>query len=317
MAAPTRRLRAVAGALQSGSPAVAAEPVVGTPGTLIGASIAALAAVAYSYQTWGIPRHPKAAVPVPGSEEEAELAAETAAAESAEAAVEAAVEEAEALSGLVGGPVEAVDTPALLIDLEALEHNIRTYAATLEGRNCVWRPHCKAIRSPELAHMLVDAGAVGVTCAKLSQAQVLVVRRRPPLLPRLRALTLTLAAVTQDGGIKDVLVANEVVGATKIAALISLAEQADAVCVAVDDEGVLRDTAAAAVDAGVTIHVLVDVNVGMNRCGIHWERLDAVRPAPSVSWATALSSGAAERLGRPLRSAAAAPAAAMLVAQRF
>lgn len=77
----------------------------------------------------------------------------------------------------------------------------------------VWRPHMKAIRIPAIAKKMVDAGAVGVTCAKISQAAVLV-----------------------DSGIRDVLIANEVVGDLKIRALLALAAKADAVCVAVDDE---------------------------------------------------------------------------------
>ena len=151
-------------------------------------------------------------------------------------------------------PVESLDTPALLIDMEALEHNIRTYAATMADRNCIWRPHCKAIRSPELAHMLVDAGAIGVTCAKISQA-----------------------AALADGGITDILIANEIVAPAKVAALIDLAAKVDSLCVAVDDEGALRAIAAAAVAAGMhNLDVLVDVNVGMNRCGIHWENLEEI-----------------------------------------
>jgi hypothetical protein len=167
------------------------------------------------------------------------------------AAVEPTPEEEAA--ALVGQPVEAVDTPALIVELDALEHNIATFARTLAGRNCVWRPHCKAIRSPELALKLVEAGAVGVTCAKLSQASALV-----------------------DGGVRDVLIANEIVGPTKLAALVALAGRCDAVCVACDAEEQLRATSAAAARAGVTIHVLIDVNVGMNRCGVHWERHDEI-----------------------------------------
>ena len=154
----------------------------------------------------------------------------------------------------VGLPVEALDTPALLIDMDALEHNIRTYAATIEGRSCIWRPHCKAVRSPELAHMLVDAGAIGVTCAKISQASALA-----------------------DGGITDILIANEIVSPAKVAALIDLAGKVVSLCVAVDDEVALRAIASAATAAGTrNLDVLVDVNVGMDRCGIHWENLEEI-----------------------------------------
>lgn len=154
----------------------------------------------------------------------------------------------------VGLPVEDLDTPALLIDLDALEHNIRTYVATMEGRGCLWRPHCKAIRSPELAQMLIAAGADGVTCAKISQA-----------------------AALADGGITDILIANEIVGPAKVNALIELAAKVDKLCIAVDDAAALHAVANAAVAAGTqNLDVLVDVNVGMNRCGIHWENLEEI-----------------------------------------
>jgi D-serine deaminase-like pyridoxal phosphate-dependent protein len=73
-----------------------------------------------------------------------------------------------------------------------------------------------------------------------------------------------------DGGIKDILIANEIVGKQKIAALMELCRKADAVCVACDDESNLRDLSKAAVAANVTLHVLVDVNIGMDRCGVDW-----------------------------------------------
>ena len=74
-------------------------------------------------------------------------------------------------------------------------------AAQVKETGAVWRPHTKAIRSPALARMLVDGGAVGVTCAKVSQAAVLV-----------------------RGGVKDVLLANEIVGPQKVAAMVALSK---------------------------------------------------------------------------------------------
>jgi hypothetical protein len=211
---------------------LAAEPAANSA-LITAAAFVGGAALAFSYDKYGYPRAPASAVPVPGSPE----------------ALASDFEEVEAQAAgqdEVGLAVEELDTPALLIDLDALEHNIRTFAATMEGRGCVWRPHCKAVRSPELAHMLIDAGAVGVTCAKLSQA-----------------------AALADGGITDILVANEIVHPSKVAALIELAAKCESLCVAVDDELALRAISDAAVAAGTSnLDVLVDVNVGMNRCGI-------------------------------------------------
>eukprot|EP01043_Picozoa_sp_COSAG02_P021578 COSAG02_NODE_1099_length_14585_cov_19.264669_12_plen_467_part_00 len=244
--AAVRRLNSVANAL---SAPAAVEPAGASGSTALIAVSAALggAAIAYSYDRYGYPRAPSSAVPVPGSSKHVA---------SGQPEVEDKHDTVLHSEAQVGLPVEAVDTPALLIDMDALEHNIRNYASTMKGRGCIWRPHCKAVRSPELAHMLVDAGAVGVTCAKISQASALA-----------------------DGGIADILIANEIVGPAKVAALMDLAGKVDSLCVAVDDEAGLRAIADAAMAAGIeNLDVLVDVNVGMNRCGIHWKnRKEIVR----------------------------------------
>lgn len=143
-----------------------------------------------------------------------------------------------------GLPVEALDTPALLVDLDAFEHNARRMADACARAGIAWRPHVKACKTPELARILLDAGAVGITCAKVSEAQAMA-----------------------DGGIDDILIANEVVGAEKVARLVGLARNA-AVCVAVDDEANLTMIAAQAVAADVTIDILVDVDVNLHRCGV-------------------------------------------------
>ena len=143
-----------------------------------------------------------------------------------------------------GLPVEALDTPALLVDLDAFEHNARRMADACARAGIAWRPHVKACKTPELARILLDAGAVGVTCAKVSEAQAMAA-----------------------GGIDDILIANEVVGAEKVARLVGLARNA-AVCVAMDDEANLTMIAAQAVAADVTIDILVDVDVNLHRCGV-------------------------------------------------
>ena len=94
--------------------------------------------------------------------------------------------------------------------------------------------------------MLASAGACGLTCAKVSQAKAMV-----------------------DGGIKDVLIANQVVGATKITAVAELATRAT-VCVACDDADNMKQLSEIATAKGVTLHVVVDMNIGMHRCGVPW-----------------------------------------------
>ena len=165
------------------------------------------------------------------------------------AAVSAVVEaEVEAATrSLIGSPVEALDTPALFIDVAAVENNIAQMSEQIRATGAIWRPHTKAIRSPELAKKLVDGGAVGVTCAKISQAAALV-----------------------NGGVRDVLIANEIVGPAKVAALVKLSKKCDRLTVACDNEDNLRAISAEAVAQNAQMSVYVDLNVGMNRCGIHW-----------------------------------------------
>lgn len=137
-----------------------------------------------------------------------------------------------------------VDTPALLLDLDVFEANQRRLAESLAGRNILLRPHAKSHKCPQIALRQMAAGAVGVCCQKVSEAEAMV-----------------------EGGVPDVLIANEVVGMTKLRRLAALATQAR-IAVCADDAGNVRDIDAAAREFGVTIDVLVEVNVGANRCGV-------------------------------------------------
>ena len=168
-------------------------------------------------------------------------------------AIAAQAEVEAAARSLIGTPVEDLDTPALFIDVAAVEHNIAQISEQIRASGAVWRPHTKAIRSPALAQMLIDGGAVGVTCAKLSQAAALV-----------------------DGGITDVLLANEIVGPTKVAALVALSKSCERLTVACDNEENLRAISAEAVAQDAQMSVLIDLNIGMNRCGIHWSKKDEI-----------------------------------------
>ena len=144
----------------------------------------------------------------------------------------------------VGLPVELLDTPALLVDLDALEHNAALIASRCRDAGIDWRPHVKACKTPELARILLDAGAVGVTCAKVSEAEAMAA-----------------------GGIGDILIANEIVGPVKTARLAALARDAR-ICVAADHPDNLRELSSAAEAAGSAIDILVDVDVGLRRCGV-------------------------------------------------
>lgn len=136
-----------------------------------------------------------------------------------------------------------LDTPALWVDLDVLGGNIRSLAGRLHAAGKAWRPHTKGIKVPALAHQLLAAGAVGVTCAKLSEAEVLV-----------------------DHGIQSLLVANQVVGPLKIARLVQLRRRAD-VMVALDNLENAAAIATAARHANVAVGVLIEVDIGLQRCG--------------------------------------------------
>ncbi|MEX2031453.1 MAG: alanine racemase, partial [Dehalococcoidia bacterium] len=152
----------------------------------------------------------------------------------------------------VGRTIAEVDTPALWVDMDALDHNIATMARITREHGVDWRPHIKASKAPDLAKRLMAGGAVGVTCAKVGEAEVMV-----------------------DHGVLDILIANEIVGPLKIARLVALAGRAT-LCVAVDDERNLRTIAEVAAAAGVNVDVLVDINVGANRCGVTPDRAPAL-----------------------------------------
>src|SRR4051812_40296380 len=144
----------------------------------------------------------------------------------------------------IGLPLEELDTPALLLDLDLFEQNVRTMSGRFASRGVAWRPHAKAFKTPAIAHALRKAGAIGVTVAKVSEAEVMAA-----------------------GGIDDILIAHLVVGPRKTARLAALQRHAD-VKATVDHADHVTPLGEAARAAGVEIGVLVDVDLGMKRCGV-------------------------------------------------
>lgn len=137
-----------------------------------------------------------------------------------------------------------MDTPALVVDLDILESNIAGMAAFVKGKTARLRPHYKSIKTPPIALKQVAAGAIGITCAKLGEAETLV-----------------------NAGIKDILIANQIVGRQKIDWLAGLARHAN-MMVAVDDVHNIDELSQGMAAAGARVRVLVEVNVGNNRCGV-------------------------------------------------
>ncbi|MFG0335946.1 MAG: DSD1 family PLP-dependent enzyme [Maioricimonas sp. JB049] len=150
----------------------------------------------------------------------------------------------------IGRPLAELDTPALCIDLDVFEANVAAMAGYIADCGKQWRPHAKCHKSPAIAHRLLQAGAIGVTVAKVSEAEVF-----------LRA------------GVRDVLIANMIAGETKVNRVAALCRHGDPI-VAVDHFAQAEALAAACRRQGVCCRVLVEINIGMDRVGI--------RPGPDA-----------------------------------
>ncbi len=137
-----------------------------------------------------------------------------------------------------------LDTPILCIDLDVMESNIRKMSGFIRERGKDWRPHEKCHKTPAIAWKQIDAGAIGVTCAKVSEAEVMAA-----------------------AGIKDILIANMIVGKPKWERLASLCRTANPI-VACDHYAQVQPLAEICQAVGVTCRVIVEVNIGLNRVGI-------------------------------------------------
>ena len=144
----------------------------------------------------------------------------------------------------IGQLVSNLDTPTLLLDRAASDRNLAKMASFFQDRPAKLRPHFKNHKCVTLAKRQMAAGAIGMTCAKLSEAEILV-----------------------DHGIRNVLIANQVVGPWKTARLAQLATRGT-LTVAVDhiEQATAISLAAAAV--GATVNLLIEVDIGMGRCGV-------------------------------------------------
>src|SRR6516165_4309515 len=144
----------------------------------------------------------------------------------------------------IGAPVAEVETPALLIDLNAFDRNIAKMAEFARTAGVRVRPHAKTHKSTAIALRQIALGAVGQCVQKVGEAEVLV-----------------------RGGVKDVLVSNQVVGERKLRRLAALANEATiALCFDAPDQ--VDAASRVARDFGVTLGGLVEIEVGMERCGV-------------------------------------------------
>lgn len=195
-----------------------------------------------------------------------------------------------------GMPFDEVDTPALVVDLDAFERNLARMAEdAAAAAGVALRPHAKTHKSPIIARRQIALGAVGVCCQKVSEAEILV-----------------------EGGVGDVLVTNEVIGRPKIERLALLARRAR-IGVCVDDPDAAGELSAAAVRFGAEVEALVEVDVGAGRCGVPPGR-PAVELAKRIAGLPGLRfgglqayHGAAQHLRRESERAAAIESAAAAV----
>lgn len=144
----------------------------------------------------------------------------------------------------VGTPLHECDTPMLCIDLDIMDANIASMANHITSRGKEWRPHSKCHKTPAIVHKQMAAGALGVTCAKLAEAEVMAA-----------------------AGIKDILIANMIVGRSKVQRAAALCKHADPI-LSCDHFAQVEPLAAACREIGVSCRVIVELNIGLDRVGI-------------------------------------------------
>ena len=143
-----------------------------------------------------------------------------------------------------GDVVDAIDTPALVIDLDALERNIERMAAFAKARGLRLRPHAKTHKSAHIARLQMAAGAVGICVQKVSEAEALAA-----------------------AGVSDIFLSNEVIAEEKLVRVAALAGRIQ-LAIAVDSMLGIDRLAGAVKAAGSTLDVFVEVDVGQGRCGV-------------------------------------------------
>ncbi|MCH8109877.1 MAG: alanine racemase, partial [Chloroflexi bacterium] len=147
---------------------------------------------------------------------------------------------------MIGTPIQELDTPCLLVDLDALEHNFSVIAETFRDTTCKMREHSKDIKTPMLARMQIRAGGTvgGVCAAKVAEAEAMI-----------------------EGGIEDILITSEVPTRDKMARICALSKRAD-MKVTIDDPRNLRQLSDVAQEHDATVGVVIEVNTSMGRGGI-------------------------------------------------
>jgi len=140
--------------------------------------------------------------------------------------------------------IDELETPVPVVDMDRLEANISSLQNYLDKYNIANRPHIKTHKIPEIAQMQMDAGAVGITCQKISEADVMA-----------------------DAGFKDIFLPYNIIGEKKLAKLMALAKRVT-ISVTADSAFVVNGLSTAAHREGLTLSVLVECDTGAERCGV-------------------------------------------------
>lgn len=144
----------------------------------------------------------------------------------------------------LGTPKDDLDTPALLLDLDLFEANVAQAAAICREHGVHWRPHAKCHKSPDIGRRLIEAGAIGLTCAKLGEAEMFAA-----------------------AGIPDLLIANYLVGPRKIVRLVELRRIADPIVI-FDHLDQAKPISRAMESSGQRVRAILEIDIGMARAGV-------------------------------------------------
>ena len=144
----------------------------------------------------------------------------------------------------LGTHKDELDTPALCIDLDAFEANVAEAVALCRKHGVAWRPHGKCHKSPDIARRLIEAGAIGLTCAKLGEAEVFAA-----------------------AGVPDLLIANMLAGPRKVERLVALRRRADPI-ICLDHIDQATPISRAMQEAGMKVRAILEIDIGLSRVGV-------------------------------------------------
>jgi len=148
-----------------------------------------------------------------------------------------------------GIKITEIDTPSIIVDLNLVEENIKKMQDFANDNNVSMRPHSKTNKSPYWAKKQVNAGAIGICCAKLGEAEMMA-----------------------EGGIKEILIPNQIVTEQKINRLVEVNKKSK-VMVAVENKDNVSNLSNHFENNSMKLSVIIEVNVGMDRCGVELDEI--------------------------------------------